>query len=335
MNDILLAPQANEGQDILSFLETFERPPRLSGTIAWVHKAAPLAVRSEVAPREAMADELLWLTEGFTDQPIIRSAPVSPSWYRGRGVVLSCGVAMTTLAFGVVLAAWSDVAASPGLRPREPELTIAAVEPAEGAPAQPRTVFFTIERNPELVIDASGMLDAESDESLDEGEGEPSVEHLELAGIEGAALVEAASVELPHRSASRATRAMPFGVGRTRPPRAAQETEEATSEGADASMVFDRNELEVPSTLTRGQVNAGLRRVSRLVRNCSRSTPDRSVRVDMVIRGATGRVGDVRVRGFLGTTTAGACVTRALGRARFPRFQDPELSIDGYPLVLR
>jgi hypothetical protein len=100
-------------------------------------------------------------------------------------------------------------------------------------------------------------------------------------------------------------------------------------------MTFGRDELELPRTLSQAQVGAGLRSVSRLLRNCSQSTPHRTARVDLVIRGTTGRVADVRVRGFLGETTVGACVARALERVDFPRFLDSELELHGFPLVLR
>lgn len=102
-------------------------------------------------------------------------------------------------------------------------------------------------------------------------------------------------------------------------------------------MSFGRDELEspLPTTLTRGQITVGLRGVSRMVRNCARGEPDRTVRVDLTIDGSSGRVLNARIRGYHENTTAGTCVTRALRRARFPQFENDQLALQAYPLVLR
>ncbi len=126
-----------------------------------------------------------------------------------------------------------------------------------------------------------------------------------------------------------------IGQGRrsitTRRPMRAVARSEDHSLGA---LAFDREELRRPEILTAGQIALGMRRVARLVRNCAGPDASGPVLVDVMISGATGSPADVRVRGSIGSSSAGRCVTRAVRRARFPRFNRTSLEVR-HPFVVR
>ncbi len=102
------------------------------------------------------------------------------------------------------------------------------------------------------------------------------------------------------------------------------------------AMVLQVHEDEptLSQSLSRAQVLAGMRQVTRQVRNCGSSGLDRVV-VDVTVRGSSGRVSRSQVRGPLVGTSEGSCVARAVRRAEFPRFSDEILNIRNFPFVLR
>jgi hypothetical protein len=100
------------------------------------------------------------------------------------------------------------------------------------------------------------------------------------------------------------------------------------------SLVFEREALRLPQSLSRGQVAIGLRRVAPMVSNCVTDAP-RTTSVALTIEGASGRVTAARLSGPLAGTSEGRCVERALRQARFSRFADPAVALASYPLVLR
>jgi hypothetical protein len=95
----------------------------------------------------------------------------------------------------------------------------------------------------------------------------------------------------------------------------------------------EETDPELPQTLSRAQVASGLRSVAHLARNCG--IDQDTVRVTLTIDGATGQVREASLGGALTETIEGRCVTRAVQRARFPRFDEASLSVASFPLVLR
>lgn len=148
------------------------------------------------------------------------------------------------------------------------------------------------------------------------------------------------------RHARRATTEQPAAASsprRARPQRSGLRRDTAAQRSRDtangdrvggAALVFERERLELPQTLSRGQVRIGLRRVSSMITNCVVDT-SRTAPLSLTIEGRSGRVTAARLSGVLAGTAEGRCVERALSRARFPRFADSALELRGFPLVLR
>jgi len=96
----------------------------------------------------------------------------------------------------------------------------------------------------------------------------------------------------------------------------------------------ERQDPDLPRSLPRAVVAAGMRRVTRYVDNCAREHSG-TVSVDATILGDTGRVATAAVRGPLSGTAAGACIERAVRRASFPPFGDESLSVRSYAFILQ
>jgi hypothetical protein len=260
---------------------------------------------------------------------------------RRSGLALAAGVAMAALAFGGVMTAWTDVAAAPGLRSDNGALSIAAADPREEVyPLLPELPVSSLAPFAPKVMETDPLV-------LDEIEDEGLIDYYDFVGPVGRndddarpMRDEARAVSAAEPVARRASRARPIVIARPSPqPHRAVDapTAESEEEPIRGAMTFGRDELQStqPTTLTRGQITVGIRSVARMVRNCARGEPDRTVRVDLVIEGSTGRVVNAHVRGYHERTTAGTCVSRALRRAQFPTFANAQLSLQAYPLVLR
>ena len=90
----------------------------------------------------------------------------------------------------------------------------------------------------------------------------------------------------------------------------------------------------LPESLSRSQIQAGMRRIKGRVQNCyDRFKVPGQANVKVKI-GNTGRVVSSVVKGIFAGTPTGACVLAAVRSARFPRFSGSPISIT-YPFVLR
>jgi type IV secretory pathway VirB10-like protein len=86
-----------------------------------------------------------------------------------------------------------------------------------------------------------------------------------------------------------------------------------------------------PKTLTRAQVQAGMRAVAGKVRRCDKGKGGLVV-VDVAI-GKNGKVRRASVTGSTAGTKTGKCVARAVRKARFPKFGGPTITVK-YPFRL-
>jgi hypothetical protein len=105
--------------------------------------------------------------------------------------------------------------------------------------------------------------------------------------------------------------------------------------GASAATDGDPSSHQPP---TRAQLVEALRAVAPLVLNCgsgAEAAVSREVRVDATFGGETGRVSRVTVVGPLAGTAEGACVERAVRRARVPTFGGDEVDVASYPFRIR
>jgi hypothetical protein len=89
-----------------------------------------------------------------------------------------------------------------------------------------------------------------------------------------------------------------------------------------------------PETLSRSQIQGGMRGIKSLVQRCFDryqipGLANVQIRIDR-----DGTVGTARVRGMFADTPTGSCVTAAAGAARFPAFSGNAITIT-YPFVLR
>jgi len=107
---------------------------------------------------------------------------------------------------------------------------------------------------------------------------------------------------------------------KTAPPKKTRQTSAPTSS-------------ELSDTLSRSQVQAGMRAVKPAVERCGKGTPGTAM-VTVSIAGATGRVTNATVGGQFAGTPVGSCVARAVRRARFPKFKRSKLTIS-YPFRVR
>jgi len=107
---------------------------------------------------------------------------------------------------------------------------------------------------------------------------------------------------------------------KTAPPKKTRQTSAPTSSG-------------LSDTLSRSQVQAGMRAVKPAVERCGKGTPGTAM-VTVSIAGATGRVTNATVGGQFAGTSVGSCVARAVRRARFPKFKRSKLTIS-YPFRVR
>ncbi len=282
---------------------------RHKGTINWRYSATPAPQSPPAVARERVADDFLSLTEGFVHPVQAQQVGMPGSRRRRARRALVLGLFAAVLALGGVLVEWTDVAASPRLRGSEDVLMIAAV-----SPSMTKTCLELVSR-PGSSVEARV---AHIEQSFDLGE-KPMV----FSESQVSDRLPSADSHVEKFTRARAGASEPSTARRS-----------ASADG-DKAMVFSRDDLEIPRSLTCGQVSSGLRAVARQVRNCAQGEPDRLVRVSLTIRGESGRVVDASVLGYLGGTTSGACITRALRRARFPRFREQELELHAYPLVLR
>lgn len=325
-------------------LEMSTRRQAHPGTIQWTYSASRVgSSKFEVSRRnnhDRAAEVFLGLARAANAERMAIIESERLARVRRSGLALACGLAMAALAFGGVMTAWTDVAAAPGLRSMDGALSIAAGDPADEIvpllTELPTATFAPkiMETEP-LVLDEPGpvlsgeFFDFVGPVGRDDAEVRPP--------REGAPALAAATPAV-----RRSSRARPFNTARRHhtpqpTPSAEEASIETVQEPIRATMSFGRDELEspLPTTLTRGQITVGLRGVARMVRNCARTEPDRTVRVDLTIDGSSGRVVNAHVRGYHENTTAGTCVTRALRRARFPMFENDQLALQAYPLVLR
>jgi len=91
----------------------------------------------------------------------------------------------------------------------------------------------------------------------------------------------------------------------------------------------------LPSTLSRSQVKSGMSRVSGKVRSCyDKFKVPGMASVRVKISGSSGRVASAKVGGKFGGTPTGACVSRAVSTARFPKFSSPTMTVT-YPFILK
>jgi hypothetical protein len=111
-------------------------------------------------------------------------------------------------------------------------------------------------------------------------------------------------------------------------PRPAHPAQETQAPPAPAS--------QLPETLTRDQVAAGMKLATAEVQACGRQYRQLGViTLRVAIDGRTGRVTAGRVEGPLASSPVARCVLSAVGhQARFPRFSRTPLTLR-YPFVLR
>jgi hypothetical protein len=91
----------------------------------------------------------------------------------------------------------------------------------------------------------------------------------------------------------------------------------------------------LPKRLSPGKIRGGVGRIMGSARACGRryKIPG-TCRVQVVIRGSTGRVSGVSILGTFRGTPTGRCVARAFRRARFSKFSNASQSFV-FPLVFR
>ena len=87
----------------------------------------------------------------------------------------------------------------------------------------------------------------------------------------------------------------------------------------------------VLKTLTRAQVNAGLKSVTSRVRRCNKG--DSGIAVIEVVIGKNGRVTRSLATGAYSGTSTGKCFSRAVRRAKFPKFTGSRITVR-YPFRL-
>lgn len=87
----------------------------------------------------------------------------------------------------------------------------------------------------------------------------------------------------------------------------------------------------VTKTLTRAQVNAGLRSVASRVKRCNKG--DSGIVVIEVVIGKNGRVTRSLATGAYSGTSTGKCFARAVRKAKFPKFSDSRITVR-YPFRL-
>ena len=87
----------------------------------------------------------------------------------------------------------------------------------------------------------------------------------------------------------------------------------------------------IPRTLTRAQVNTGLKSVTSRVRRCNKG--DSGIVVIEVVIGKNGRVTRSLATGAYSGTSTGKCFARAVRRAKFPKFTGSRITVR-YPFRL-
>ncbi len=87
----------------------------------------------------------------------------------------------------------------------------------------------------------------------------------------------------------------------------------------------------LPRTLTRAQVNTGLKSVTARVRRCNKG--DSGLAVIEVVIGKNGRVTRSLATGTYSGTSTGRCFAKAVRRARFPKFTGSRITVR-YPFRL-
>ena len=87
----------------------------------------------------------------------------------------------------------------------------------------------------------------------------------------------------------------------------------------------------ITKTLTRAQVNAGLRSVASRVKRCNKG--DTGIAVIEVVIGKNGRVTRSLATGAYSGTSTGKCFSRAVRRAKFPKFTGSRITVR-YPFRL-
>ncbi len=90
----------------------------------------------------------------------------------------------------------------------------------------------------------------------------------------------------------------------------------------------ERGRGKLPKTLSRRQVQAGMDKVARAIRSCGGGRGG-SVTVLVTISN-DGKISNAQVTGSLAGSPLGACVTRYVRRATFPKFSDPPIRVK-YP----
>jgi predicted Zn finger-like uncharacterized protein len=94
------------------------------------------------------------------------------------------------------------------------------------------------------------------------------------------------------------------------------------------------SEGQLPYSLTRAQVHAGMRSISSKVRACYTKYGQSGTAIVTVVISNTGRVSKATVSGNFAGTPTGACVAQAVRSASFPRFTKSSLTVR-YPFFLR
>ena len=87
----------------------------------------------------------------------------------------------------------------------------------------------------------------------------------------------------------------------------------------------------ITKTLTRAQVNAGLRSVASRVKRCNKG--DSGIVVIEVVIGKNGRVSRALATGAYSGTSTGKCFARAVRKAKFPKFSESRITVR-YPFRL-
>jgi hypothetical protein len=95
-----------------------------------------------------------------------------------------------------------------------------------------------------------------------------------------------------------------------------------------------RPAMQLPSSLTRPQIQRGMRRIKGKVQGCFDRYKVPGWATLNVTIGGDGSVRTARVRGIFSGTPTGGCLKNAVSSAKFPPFASPSLTIE-YPFHLR
>jgi hypothetical protein len=115
-------------------------------------------------------------------------------------------------------------------------------------------------------------------------------------------------------------------VGSAKQTKSAKKSKRKKSAGAAKD-----TDPSLPKSLTRAQVQSGLKRVAHKVKRCGKKSS--GILMMRVVIGKNGRVSQALPTGALAGSKTGKCAARAVRRARFPKFAGSRITVT-YPFRL-